>query len=524
MTGILNPAINQRSDSWFCSIETLSIVKRKGTFSLQIILAGFNLDFETIKEVKAALPGADHLTPETVSAAYARISRNPLPVNELRDIARHEVEKSRKSNQSIVFDMGHSSIAEHAVFNIDVIGVSRFIVEEIEKFRLCSYTEKSQRYIRLEDDFVVPEEVRKAALETPFVEMIHKQNRFYQELYESLRANIFDTHQELAEEPKNRSMLEGWAKEDARYVISLATESQLGMTLNARNLELMLRRCAAHSLTEVRGYGRKLYDVTKSIAPSLVRYTEATEFDRKTKDNLSVQSRVMREKYGPKESSSRAPMERDHNVTLLHVTPEADSKIVASLTYSSSDMPMEECMRIVSLMDNEEKRDVIKTALRHMKPYDPPLREFEHVGLHYEMVVSASCFAQLKRHRMATLVSQGYDPALGVTMPPSVSEVGMQDRFIEVMKQTEDTYTHIKRIAPLAAPYILTNAHRKRVTIKVNARELYHISRLREDSFAQWDIRQTAERMVRLGKRHMPLTLMLATGKDSFNSLYENVF
>ena len=53
--------------------------------------------------------------------------------------------------------MGHHSVAEHAVFNFDVIGISRLAMEELEKFRLCSYTEKSQRYITLDKDFVLPD-------------------------------------------------------------------------------------------------------------------------------------------------------------------------------------------------------------------------------------------------------------------------------------------------------------------------------------------------------------------------------
>jgi thymidylate synthase ThyX len=60
--------------------------------------------------------------------------------------------------------------------------------------------------------------------------------------------------------------------------------------------------------------------------------------------------------------------------------------------------------------------------------------------------------------------------------------------------------------------------------MKINARELYHIARLRADAHAQWDIRQMAEQMVYLGKREMPLTLMLATGKDGFTSLYNQIF
>ena len=38
-----------------------------------------------------------------------------------------------------------------------------------------------------------------------------------------------------------------------------------------------------------------------------------------------------------------------------------------------------------------------------MKAYDAAPREFEHVGLTFELVISATCFAQVKRHRMATI-------------------------------------------------------------------------------------------------------------------------
>jgi thymidylate synthase ThyX len=150
---------------------------------MKILLAGYNIDYETIQDIEDALPELEELTPETIAAAYARISRNPKPVHELRAIARAEVEKARQSNRNIVFDMGHSSIAEHAVFNIDVLGVSRLLVEEIEKFRLCSYTEKSQRYVLLQDDFVIPREIQEAGLETLFTRMIREQNRCYHELY-----------------------------------------------------------------------------------------------------------------------------------------------------------------------------------------------------------------------------------------------------------------------------------------------------------------------------------------------------
>ena len=76
---------------------------------------------------------ADNLTPETLSAAYARTSRDPRPINLLREESRFWISKARRSNRRIVFGMGHASIAEHAVFNIDIIGVSRLIAEYIQQ-------------------------------------------------------------------------------------------------------------------------------------------------------------------------------------------------------------------------------------------------------------------------------------------------------------------------------------------------------------------------------------------------------
>ena len=493
---------------------------------MKIILAGYNVDADTLGALKRLDPDTKALTPETVSAAYARISRNPLPVNDLRRIAREEVEEARKSNRNIVFGMGHSSIAEHAVFNIDVLGVSRLLVEEIEKFRLCSYTEKSQRYVLLKDDFVLPEEVRKAGLGKVFVETIREQNGFYHDLYAALKEYVFDRHRDLASDPASRSTLEGWAKEDARYIISLAVETQLGMTLNARNLELALRRLAAHPLEEAKEFSRKLYETVKDVAPSLIRYTEATAFDAETRAPLRERAHAFITKWGDKK-----PVEQDccvaariGNASLVYITPKADDKTTAALLHSSSGLPMERCLQTASLMEESEKKEMIRTAFRYMKAYDAPLREFEHVDVCFELIVSATCFAQLKRHRMATIIAQDYDPSLGTVVPPAIVAVNMEAPFRRVVSRTEDTYARIRKVAPLVAPYILTNAHQKRVILKMNAREFYHLSRLRADRHAQWDIRDTVERMLNLGRREMPLTLMLAAGKDGFDALYEQCF
>ena len=60
--------------------------------------------------------------------------------------------------------------------------------------------------------------------------------------------------------------------------------------------------------------------------------------------------------------------------------------------------------------------------------------------------------------------------------------------------------------------------------MKLNARELYHLARLRVDQHAQWDIRDLSEKMLEQARRIMPLTLMMACGKDGFAARYKKIF
>jgi len=496
---------------------------------MKILLAGYNLDYETIRQLQAARPELRNLTPETISAAYARISRDPRPVDELRAAARQEVEKARQSNRTIVFGLGHSSVAEHAVFNIDVLGVSRLLVEEIERFRLCSYTEKSQRYILLADDFVTPEEVREAGLEGIYQETIGEQNALYHRLYERLLPDVLAKHPEMAALPAGRSTLEGWAKEDARYIVSLATEAQLGMTLNARSLELLLRRLAAHPLKESQVFSRQLYEATFAIAPSLIRYTEPTPFDRETRSALRRMGEALIDRYPfapeaeEKEGEGREDLQRG-DVRLIDAAPDADERILAALLHTTSPLSYDRCRILVRRMKDAERNALFRESFRFLAAHDAVSREFEYGDLTFELTLSASCYAQLKRHRMATLTVQEYDPALGVTVPPAIVEAGMESAFREAIARTETVYPRIAQAAPQAAAYLLTNAHRRRAILKVNARELIHMARLRADAHAQWDIRRLVNGMLDLARKAMPLSLALAAGKDGFAAAYRSLF
>lgn len=478
---------------------------------MKIELAGYNVDSEILKRLNRDLK--EVLTPETFSAAYARISRSAKDVTALRRKAREDVEKARKSNRTIIFKMGHHSVAEHAVFNFDIINVSRLAMEELERFRLVSYTEKSQRYVTLEGDYVLPAEISQPDHIDIFREAIDRQNQFYHRAYSILKDHIAALHPDLAADKGQHKLLEGWAKEDARYVLSLATEGQLGMTINARNVEHLLRRFRMSPLEEVREMGDRIFTLIVEIAPSIILFPEPSEFESSLDDTSAAIEELTTESDPPAEG-----------VTIIQATENGDEKILAAFLATRRAMDYAAALRQVEDMETAAKENLYRELFRKMEFFDSPPREFELPAITFQAVISASNFAQLKRHRLATLLSGLYRLELGNTVPESYRETGIAEEFAQIIDHTNRAHGQLAAHHGRAADYILTNSHRRTILMKMNLREIYHFIRLRDDEHAQWDIRELARSLLQPLKKLMPLSTMLLCGKSDFIKTYRNIY
>jgi len=481
---------------------------------MKINLAGFNIDLDILKSLNRE--SSELLTPETFSAAYARISRSKKSVIELRQQAREDVKKARKSNKNIIFGMGHHSVAEHAIFNFDLMDVSRLALEEIEKFRLVSYTEKSQRYVTLNGDFVIPSEITDKSLIGLFKETIEIQNDFYFKAYKILKEDIFKSRG-IVEDKIEKRTLEGWAKEDARYILSLSTKGQVGLTLNARNLEHMFRRLALSKYSEVRTIGNKMYALVKDIAPSIILFPNPSEFEKKISSGFED---ILPKKINIVDKNNTEINELE----IINYSKNGDNIILASMLSAKQGISFKEAEMAVGSISFEEKRDIYKNIFENLEFYDSLPREFELPEITFQATISATNFAQLKRHRIATLLTSPYNPTKGNTVPKRIIDNGLQYEFNKIIEKTNDTYNKLKEYYPNAADYILTNSHKRTVIMKINLRTLYHFSRLREDIHTQWDIRSLATTLSKKVKEIMPLATMMLCGKSKFAEEYKNIY
>ncbi len=276
--------------------------------------------------------------------------------------------------------------------------------------------------------------------------------------------------------------------------------------MNARSLEHITREFSDHPLAELRTLGSGLRDAVSGLAPSLVKYTTRGRYPRANRETLKGL-------FAATTHEGNTLLHTGPVAILTAATPHGEARVLEALAFS-----------LGMKFRQADANAIWRAVFAEMTVHDSVPREFELATLTFEATISASCFAQLKRHRMMTLLPQPYALEDGVIVPPSVREAGLESVFAETITLAHSTARELIAAQPLMGPYLLTNAQRRRVVLHMNARELYHFARLRCDRHAQWEIRELAVQIVSQARNEWPGMLALACGKDQFAERYTDYF
>lgn len=110
---------------------------------------------------------------------------------------------------------GHHSVLEHASAGFIAKGVSRSLTHQLVRHRIAVYSQKSQRYVKEGNfEYVVPESIEK--------------NKESYLMYVQAMKNLRQSY--------NYFTTLGINKEDARYLLPNACMSEIGFTMNFREL------------------------------------------------------------------------------------------------------------------------------------------------------------------------------------------------------------------------------------------------------------------------------------------------
>jgi len=191
------------------------------------------------------------------------------------------------------------------------------------------------------------------------------------------------------------------------------------------------------------------------------------------------------------------------HVELIQYTPDPEKVVAAAARLCYSADPVPELME--SLSEDRVAEFVRRLyAMGHLSP-------FEHVSFQFSIDgVSRALSHQLVRHRIASYSqrSQRYvkENGFGYVIPPSIKrKPELLKRYEEIMARLQADYAALLAEVPAEdARYILPNATHTSLMATFNARSLLNFFELRTCTRAQWEIRELANRMLKLVKAVAP--------------------
>lgn len=209
---------------------------------------------------------------EKLIASAAKLCYSAIGIEEIEE---NLEEKNVDSFLNMLMDLGHESPIEHVSFTFGVEGVSRTLTHQLVRHRIASYSQQSQRYVKLEQfEYIIPpsiEEDEKA--KELFIRNMEEAQRSYNELSNILCDKHYNRYiEEGLSEREAKRKSEKKAIEDARYVFPNACETKIVFTMNARTLLNFFRlRCCNRAQWEIRELAIKMLEELKKVYPVLFK-------------------------------------------------------------------------------------------------------------------------------------------------------------------------------------------------------------------------------------------------------------
>lgn len=181
--------------------------------------------------------------PERVIGAAARLCYAPVGAAELAErLTAEEIERLLK----LILKSGHLSVCEHASFTFAIEGISRACSHQLVRHRLASYSQQSQRYVKLSRPVVIvpPTIAGDSELAEQFTQATEAAYAEYRSLLDA-----------------------GVEAEDARYLLPQAVETKIVVTMNARELlHFFTLRTCERAQWEIRALAERMLQLVLPLA------------------------------------------------------------------------------------------------------------------------------------------------------------------------------------------------------------------------------------------------------------------
>lgn len=209
---------------------------------------------------------------EKLIASAAKLCYSSVGIS---DIEKNLGEEDIGSFLEMLINLGHESPIEHVSFTFGVEGVSRTLTHQLVRHRIGSYSQQSQRYVKLDQfQYIIPPSIdANEKAKVLFIEAMEEDQKCYDELVDILYEESYERYiKEGHKERQAKMKAEKEAIEDARYVFPNACETKIVFTMNARTLLNFFRlRCCNRAQWEIRELAIEMLKELKKVYPILFK-------------------------------------------------------------------------------------------------------------------------------------------------------------------------------------------------------------------------------------------------------------
>ncbi|MGL5244633.1 MAG: FAD-dependent thymidylate synthase [Sarcina sp.] len=202
--------------------------------------------------------------PEKTIAAAAKLCYSSVGVD---DIMEKLTEENTEKFLNMLMSYGHASPIEHVSFTFAVEGVSRSLTHQLVRHRLASYSQQSQRYVKLDQfEYITPPEIENdKEAKKLFIKSMEECQKTYEEIVKILKDKYIKNGMKS-------KVAEKKSIEDARYVFPNACETKIVFTMNARSLiNFFHHRCCDRAQWEIRELAKQMVKQVREVAPILFK-------------------------------------------------------------------------------------------------------------------------------------------------------------------------------------------------------------------------------------------------------------
>ncbi|MEM4598150.1 MAG: FAD-dependent thymidylate synthase [Candidatus Diapherotrites archaeon] len=452
-----------------------------------------------------------NLPPEVISTIFAYVSRSPLGFREiLLKMIKEEgvISKpiSQKVNEAVekkaaefqkkwVVGFGHFSIAEHAVLNIAIEDISILLTKILEDNRLASYTEKSTRYQVFDKSrYYKPKKIMGSKHSKLYEETMNGLFDFYSKSFGSAESYFKEKFpkKEGMSDAYYASYIKGKACDVLRYALPASTLTNVAATFNARSLAHAVEKLLSNQLDEAKQLGLLMKEEASKVMPTLGSFAERNPYIEETEMALS---KIAKEYFGGEKTAIATEVAGGSEVKLLFYEKDAEDNLIAAIMYKHLNVPFKDLFKKVKKLSKEKKEKIFEEFFKRIQNKDEPLREIEHTTYTFEILMDYGAYRDIQRHRICTQTTQLLSTKHGFCVPEELDAMGLKKEFCENMERAAELYKAVSEEFPIEAQYCVPLAFRKRTLFTMNARELYHIIRLRSGKTGHKSYRKVAQQM-----------------------------